>query len=174
MSRYLATARRLMGLAAVIRGQAHHPQRSMVEALAGAVEDAAIAIQTHPVDEPGRLPQPTTDALNEAADLLAGHDFRIPAVVLGYATAPVTGDTPRMRPLDTTSTQLARQDADLRARRAAVVEHGHLNSRDEDVLHAAFTALARMHRAHDRLAAIAAADNARPANRGKAPADLNR
>ncbi|WP_086859795.1 hypothetical protein [Streptomyces milbemycinicus] len=172
MSAYLAAVRRLNHLAAVVRGRAYHPQRYMIETLAGAIEDAAIAIQTFPVDEPGQLPQGATDALREAADLLTQHDFMIPAAILGYATAPVTGQLPKMEPLKAVSVQLARQDADLRARRFAIVEHGHLNSRDDEVLTAALTGLIALHRKHERLAAAIAVDNDRPCNRGKAPADL--
>ncbi|GGZ73089.1 hypothetical protein ACFOOM_01085 [Streptomyces echinoruber] len=172
MSAYLATARRLMHLAAVVRGRAYHPKRYMIDTLAGALEDAAIAIQSHPVDEPGQLPQPAADALQEATELLTRHDFMIPAVIVGYATAPITGTMPQMRPLHAVSTQLAHQDADLRARRLALIEHGHLSSRDEEVLHAALTGLLVLHRRHERLAAVIAADNERPCNRGKAPASL--
>ncbi|MER6559759.1 hypothetical protein ABT300_18895 [Streptomyces sp. NPDC001027] len=174
MSAYLATARRLNHLAAVVRGRAYHPQRYMIETLAGAIEDAAIALQTYPVDEPGQLPQGATDALREATDLLTQNDFMIPAAIIGYATAPVTGDMPKMAPLNAVSVRLAREDADLRARRFALVEHGHLNSRDEEVLNAALTALIVLHRKHERLAAAVAVDNDRPCNRGKAPADLAR
>ncbi|MGO4421429.1 hypothetical protein AB4Z54_22660 [Streptomyces sp. MCAF7] len=81
MSAYLATVRRLNHLAAVVRGRAYHPQRSMIETLAGAIEDAAIAIQTFPVDEPGQLPQGATDALREAADLLTRKHERLAAAV---------------------------------------------------------------------------------------------
>ncbi|WP_019061739.1 hypothetical protein [Streptomyces prunicolor] len=172
MSAYLATARRLNHLAAVVRGRAHHPQRYMIETLAGAIEDAAIAIQSYPVDEPGQLPQPAVDALREAAELLTQNDFMTPAVIVGYATAPVTGETPTMQPLNAVSMQLAREDADLRARRIALIEHGHLNSRDDEVLNAALTGLIALHRKHERLAAAVAVDNNRPCNRGKAPADL--
>lgn len=172
MSAYLATARRLMHLATVVRGRAYHPQRYMIETLAGAIEDAAIAIQSIPVDEPGQLPQPAVDALREATDLLTQNDFMIPAAIIGYATAPVTGEIPEMEPLQAVSVQLARQDVDLRARRLALVEHGHLNSRDDEVLNAALTGLIVLHRKHVRLAAAIAVDNERPDNRGKAPADL--
>ncbi|MEU1180597.1 hypothetical protein ABZ464_23645 [Streptomyces sp. NPDC005820] len=172
MSAYLATVRRLNHLAAVVRGRAHHPQRYMIETLAGAIEDAAIAIQTFPVDEPGQLPQGATDALREATDLLTQNDFMIPAAIIGYATAPVTGEMPQMEPLQAVSIRLARQDVDLRARRFALVEHGHLNSRDEEVLNAALTGLVALHRQHERLAAAVAVDNDRPCNRGKAPAHL--
>ncbi|MER6632240.1 hypothetical protein ABT301_29170 [Streptomyces sp. NPDC000987] len=172
MSAHLATANRLMHLAAVVRGRAHHPQRFMVETLAGAIEDAAIAIRQTPVDEPDQLPQAATDVLREATGLLTEHDFMIPAVIIGYATAPVTGVLPQMEPLQAVSVQLARQDADLRARRTALVEHGHLNARDEEVLDAALTGLIVLHRKHERLAAAVAVDNDRPCNRGKAPADL--
>lgn len=168
----VATVRRLMHLAAVVRGRAYHPKRYMIETLAGAIEDAAIAIQSDPVDESGQLPQPTLDALREATDLLTQHDFMIPAAIVGYATAPVTGVMPQMEPLRAVCLQLARQDADLRARRIALIEHGHLNSRDEEVLHAALTGLIGLHRKHERLAAAVAVDNDRPCNRGKAPADL--
>ncbi|MFE3033041.1 hypothetical protein ACFXKY_15525 [Streptomyces canus] len=174
MSAYVATARRLNHLAAVVRGRAYHPQRSMVELLAGAIEDAAIAIRSFPVDEPGQLPQGAVDALGEAAELLATHDFMIPAAILGYATAPVTGKLPEMEPLNAVGVQLARRDADLRARRFAIVEHGHLNARDDEVLTAALTGLLSLHREHQRLAAAVAVDNDRPWNRGKAAADLGR
>ncbi|CAM5479810.1 MULTISPECIES: hypothetical protein [Streptomyces] len=172
MSVYLASARRLMALAAVVRGRAYHPQRYMIETLAGAIEDAAIALQTSPVDEPGQIPQPAADAVREATDLLAQHDFMIPAAVLGYATAPITGVLPTMEPLNAVSVQLARQDIDLRARRLAIIEHGHLNSRDDEVLNAALTGLIALHRKHERLAAAVTVDNERPCNRGKAPAYL--
>lgn len=172
MSAYLATVRRLNHLAAVVRGRAYHPQRYMIETLAGAIEDAAIAIQSFPVDEPGELPQGAIDALREATDLLTQNDFMIPAAIVGYAIAPVTGVMPQMEPLKAVSLQLARQDADLRARRVALIEHGHLNSRDEEVLTAALTGLVALHRQHERLAAAVAVDNDRPCNRGKAPADL--
>ncbi|MFF5668842.1 hypothetical protein ACFY8S_01680 [Streptomyces hygroscopicus] len=172
MSAYLDTVRRLNRLAAVVRGRAYHPQRFMIETLAGAIEDAAIAIQSAPVDEPGQLPQPAVDALREASDLLTQHDFMIPAAIIGYATAPVTGQLPEMEPLQAVSIQLARQDADLRARRFAIVEHGHLKARDEDVLNAALIGLIVLHRKHERLAAAVALDNERPCNRGKAPANL--
>ncbi|KUN32497.1 hypothetical protein AQJ11_02935 [Streptomyces corchorusii] len=170
MSAYLASARRLMALATVVRGRAYHPQRYMIETLAGAIEDAAIALQTCPVDEPGQIPQPAADAVREATDLLTQHDFMIPAAILGYATSPITGTVPSMQPLTAVSLQLARQDIDLRARRLAIVEHGHLNSRDDEVLGAALAGLMVLHRKHERLAAAVAADNERPCNRGKAPA----
>ncbi|PWI05495.1 hypothetical protein DIZ27_38855 [Streptomyces sp. NWU339] len=172
MSAYLATVRRLRSLATVVRGRAYHPQRYMIETLAGAIEDAAIAIQSSPVDEPGQLPLAAIGNLREATDLLTQHDFMIPAAILGYATAPIAGVMPKMEPLQAVSVQLARQDADLRARRIAIVEHGHLNARHEDVLNAALTGLIVLHRKHDRLAAAVAVDNDRPCNRGKAPADL--
>ncbi|MFE2424990.1 hypothetical protein [Streptomyces hokutonensis] len=172
MSPYVATARRLMQLAAVVRGRAYHPQRYMIETLAGAIEDAAIAIQSSPVDEPGQFPQPAADALREATELLTGHDFMIPAAILGYVTAPVSGRLPEMQPLNAVSMQLAREDADLRARRFAIVEHNHLNARDDEVLNAALAGLIALHRKHERLAAAVAVDNDRPCNRGKAPADL--
>ncbi|MEU0060516.1 hypothetical protein [Streptomyces sp. NPDC006334] len=172
MSAYLTTARRLMTLATVIRGRAHYPKRYMIETLAGVIEDAAIAIQSFPVDEPGQLPEAATASLHEATTLLTQHDFMIPAAIIGYATAPLTGVTPKLEPLRTVSVQLARQDADLRARRMALIEHGHLGSRDEDVLTAALTGLIVLHRQHERLAAAVAVDNDLPDNRGKAPVDL--
>lgn len=100
---YMATARRLMNLAVVVRGRAYHPKRYMIETLAGALEDAAIVIQSTPVDEPGQLPQPAVDVLEEAQELLTGHDFMIPAAVIGYATAPITGRTPQLPPVHTGS-----------------------------------------------------------------------
>lgn len=151
----VATARRLMHLARVVRGRAYHPKRYMVETLAGALEDAAIALQSAPVDEPGQLPQPAVDALREATDLLTQHDFMIPAAIVGYATAPVTGVLPAMEPLPAVSPQIARQDAELRARRMALIERGHLTSRDEEVLDAALTGLLVLHRQHERLSAAA-------------------
>ncbi|WP_406178062.1 hypothetical protein [Streptomyces canus] len=173
MSAYLATARRLMHLARVVRGQAYHPQRAMIETLAGAIEDAGMAVETVRVDEPGQLPQVALNMLQEATDLLTEHDFMIPAVIIRYAIAPVTGDVPVMDELGAVSVQLARRDADLRARRTALIEHGHLNSRDDEVLLAALGGLITLHRKHERLAAAVAADNSRPENRGKAPADLD-
>jgi hypothetical protein len=77
-----------------------------------------------------------------------------------------------MEPLNAVSLQLAREDADLRARRFALIEHGHLNARSDEVLNAALTGLIALHRKHERLAATVAADNDRPCNHGKAPADL--
>ncbi|WP_330435828.1 hypothetical protein OIC43_37100 [Streptomyces sp. NBC_00825] len=173
MSPYVITVRRLMHLASIVRDQAQHPQRFMTETLAGVIEDAAMAVQTVVVDEPEQLPQVALDMLQEAVDLLTDHDFRIPATIIGYTVAPVTGALPQMDQLDAVSMQLARQDADLRARRATVIEHGHLNSRDDEVLTAALTGLLVLHRSHERLAASIRVDNDRPCNRGKAPADLN-
>jgi hypothetical protein len=172
MSAYLATTRRLMHLARVVRGRAYHPQRYMIETVAGAIEDAAMAVESIPVDEPGQLPQVALNMLQEATDLLTEHDFMVPAVIIRYAIAPVTGAVPAMDELGAVSVQLARQDADLRARRTALIEHGHLNSRDDEVLMAALTGLIVLHRKHERLAAAVAVDNDRPCNRGKAPADL--
>ncbi|MET8746843.1 hypothetical protein [Streptomyces sp. NPDC004728] len=172
MSPYATTVRRLMLLATVVRGQAQHPQRPMTETLAGVIEDAAMAVQTVVVDEPEQLPQVALNMLQEAVDLLTDHDFRIPAAIIGYAVAPVTNTLPQMDQLGAVSVQLARQDADLRARRATVIEHGHLNSRDDEVLTAALTGLIVLHRKHERLAAAIRVDNDRPCNRGKAPADL--
>lgn len=165
MSAYLATARRLMHLAKAVRGRACHPKRYLIETLAGALEDAAIAIQSTPVDEPGQLPQPAADALREATDLLTRYDLMIPAVIVGYAIQPVTGTMPRLAPLNPVSPPLARLDADLRAHHMALIELGHLNSRDDDVLDAALTALIVLHRRHGRLAAAVTADD-----QGKAPA----
>ncbi|WP_371099009.1 hypothetical protein [Streptomyces sanglieri] len=173
MSPYATTVRRLMLLATVVRGQAQHPQRPMTETLAGVIEDAAMAVQTVVVDEPEQLPQVALNMLQEAVDLLTDHDFRIPAAIIGYAVAPVTNTLPQMDQLGAVSVQLARQDADLRARRATVIEHGHLTSRDDEVLTAALTGLIVLHRKHERLAAAIRVDNARPCNRGKAPANLN-
>ncbi|MFF4179675.1 hypothetical protein [Streptomyces sp. NPDC001750] len=172
MSPYVTTARRLMHLARVVRGQAHHPKRYMIETLVGAIEGAAMAMASTPVDEPGQFPQPVRDMIRDATDMLTQHDFKIPAAIIGYATAPVTGVLPTMGQLDPVSVQLARQDADLRARRATVIEHGHLNSRDDEVLTAALSGLLVLHRKHERLAAAIRVDNDRPFNRGKAPADL--
>lgn len=171
---YLATARRLMHLARVVRGQAYHPQRYMIATLAGAIEEAADIVRDYPLafGEPGELPLAATFPLREATDLLTEHDFMIPAVIIRYATAPLTGDLPKMEQLSAVSVQLARQDADLRARRAALIEHGHLKSRDDEVLLAALSGLIVLHRQHERLAAAIAVDNDRPANRGQAPADL--
>ncbi|MGA5599588.1 hypothetical protein ACPCUF_00880 [Streptomyces griseoincarnatus] len=160
MTPYTATARRLMNLAVVVRGRAYHPKRYMIETVAGAIEDAAIAIQSTPVDEPGQLPAPAATALREAAELLTRNDFMIPTTVIGYATAPVTGRAPQLPPVHTDSEPLARLDAELRARRLALVELGHLSSRDDDVLRAAFTALIVLHRQHDRLTATATAATA--------------
>ncbi|MDQ0961986.1 MULTISPECIES: hypothetical protein [unclassified Streptomyces] len=172
MSAYLASARRLNHLARVVRGQAVHPQRYMIDMLAGVLEDAAMTVESVPVDELGQFPQVALDMIQETVDLLTEHDFMIPAVIVRYAVAPVTGDLPTMDELGAVSVQLARQDADLRARRFALIEHGHLNSRDDEVLTAALGGLATLHRRHERLAAAVAIDNNRPDNRGKAPADL--
>ncbi|KUN37721.1 hypothetical protein AQJ30_15670 [Streptomyces longwoodensis] len=158
MSAYLLTTRRLMTLARVVRGRAYHPHRYLIDALAGAIEDAAIALTAYPVDEPGQLPQEAADALAEATEMLTRDDFMVPVAVLGYATAPVTGALPTMRPLTTSRDQVAAADRDLRARRLALVELGHLSSRDDDVMAAAFTGLIKLHRQHDRLAAAVATD----------------
>ncbi|MFI1703003.1 hypothetical protein [Streptomyces griseoruber] len=173
-SPYVATARRLAHLARVVRGQAYHPQRPMIETLAGAIELASDIVRDYPLAfaESPELPLAAMFPLREATDLLTQHDFMIPAVIIRYATAPLTGDLPQMEPLGAVSGQLARQDADLRARRVALVEHGHLNSRDDEVLIAVLTGLLVLHRKHERLAAAVAVDNDRPCNRGKAPADL--
>ncbi|MFJ7489718.1 hypothetical protein ACIQZB_00405 [Streptomyces sp. NPDC097727] len=172
MSPYIATVRRLAHLAHVVRVMARHPQRSVIETLAGVIEDAAMAVETVAVDEPELLPQVALDMLQEAVDLLTDHDFKIPAAIVGYAVAPVTGVLPQMDQLDAVSVQLARQDADLRARRTALIEHGHLKSLDDEVLTAALTGLIALHRKHERLAAAIRVDNDRPYNRGKAPAEL--
>jgi hypothetical protein len=158
MHPYLATPRRLMLLARVIQGQAHHPQRYMVETLAGILEDVAITLRATPIEDSDQLSPMARDMLQEATDLLTEHDFRVPAAIIGYATAPWTGVLPKLDPLGAVSVQLASQDADLRARRLAVIERGHLNSRDDDVLMAALSCLLDLHRKHERLAAAVAAD----------------
>ncbi|MGW3445640.1 hypothetical protein [Streptomyces sp. NPDC001076] len=173
MTPFIATVRRLNQLAAIVRGRAYHPQRYMIETLAGAIEDAAAIVRDYPIQfAPDDICLTANFPLREATDLLTKHDFMVPAAILGYATAPLTGEMPKMEPLKAVSVQLARQDADLRSRRFAIVEHGHLNSRDDEVLNAALTGLIALHRKHERLAVAVAVDNDRPCNRGKAPADL--
>lgn len=172
LSPYIATARRLTHLANVVRDQAYHPQRRTIETLAEAIEHAADIIRDYPLQFGREIPVAATFPLREATGLLTGHDFKVPAVIIGYATAPLTTTLPTMDELGAVSVHLARQDADLRARRATVIEHGHLNSRDDEVLTAALTGLIVLHRKHERLAAAIRVDNDRPCNRGKAHADL--
>ncbi|MFB0617263.1 hypothetical protein [Streptomyces sp. AGS-58] len=172
MSAYQHTARRLTHLAALVRTRAYHPQRYMVETLASAIDFTADIIRDHPLASP-ETPEvsPAAEAaLREVTDLLAQYDFMIPACIIDYATAPLTGVMPTMQPLQAINERFAQRDADLRARRTAIVEHGHLNSRDDEVLEAALDGLMILHRKHARLAGAVAADNARPCNRSKAAA----
>ena len=117
------------------------------------------------------LPVDAILTLQELIDRLAEQDFHIPPAIVGYAVAPALGELPEMRPLQAVSKQLASQDVDLRARRDAVLRHGHLDSGDDEIAAWALRALVVLHRKHNQLAAVVTVDNDRPGNRGKAPVE---
>lgn len=166
-----ATGRRLELLAGILRDRAHHAERWQVERLVSLAEEAAMASVTAARLEGQDLPADALITLQELIDRLREHDFHIPPVIVGYAIAPALGEDPEMEPLRAVSKQLAHQDADLRARRDAVLRHGHLDSRDDETVAWALRALVVLHRKHRQLAAAVAVDNNRPDNRGKEPVD---
>jgi hypothetical protein len=84
--------------------------------------------------------------------------------VFAYVTAPFTNRTLNLEPLDAKSTQLARQDAQLRTR-IALAEHDLATEGDPTTRYALLAVLLELHRKFIRLAATVAADNARPCNR---------
>ncbi|MGW2074233.1 hypothetical protein ACWCPK_38330 [Streptomyces sp. NPDC001953] len=165
-------ARRLDLLSAVVSSSAQHPQPSQIDRLSELLLIAGATAAVTPIEDGRLLPAFTLDVLQEARDLMEAEDFRLSATVLDYAVAPALGGVPDMKPLNAIAEQLARQDLDLQARRRALIEHEHLDAKSNETVSAALGALAVLHFKHERLAAIVAADNARPCHRGKAPYHL--
>lgn len=167
-----AAAERLEILAGIIRERAYHPLPHSIESLAARLEDARTALLVAAPSDGQGIPAVALDAMQEAADLMAGHDFHIPAVMVKIAVAPLTGHLPVVEALNAVGKQLAVKDFDLQRRCAAIHDGKFLDTGDREMIAWAMRALTHVHYKHERLAEAVAADNDRPAHRGKTPHHL--
>ncbi|MFI9418039.1 hypothetical protein [Streptomyces werraensis] len=166
-----AVARRLVLLAGIVRDRAVHPDPSRIDALERRLRTAALLADTAQLDGGRRLAPDALDVLQEARELMAGHDFHLSAAAIEYAVAPVSGSVPDMRPHGAVSPKLARDDFECQKLRNTVLHTRRLDGTDEDVTWALRT-LASAHYGHEQLAEEIAVSNARPCNRGKTPHHL--
>lgn len=143
-----ATRARLLGKLA--RSHAHgHPRHRALLAAARHLHDASAALLGH-ADTDG-LPEAADTAIWSAYRAFMNGDTGLAPALLGYVTAPVTGDAPELPELDLIHPEFRYRARDLRARHLYVIEMGHLDSHDEDVVLAAFSALLDLHREWDQL-----------------------
>ncbi|GGQ49813.1 hypothetical protein GCM10010250_21730 [Streptomyces althioticus] len=166
-----AVARRLVLLADIVRDRAIHPDPSRIDALEHRLRTAALLADTAPLDGGRQLAPDAQDVIQQARDLMAGHDFHLSAAAIDYALAPVTGSVPDMRPHGAVSPMLARDDFEFQKLRNTVLHARWLDGTDDDVARA-LRSLASAHYGHERLAEVIAVSNARPCNRGKMPYHL--
>ncbi|WP_405893776.1 hypothetical protein OG272_15995 [Streptomyces sp. NBC_00104] len=165
-------ARRLTLLAGIVEDRAHHPDPWHIGRLAASLRFAALTAPTYPIQDGRRLPAETLDVLQEARDLMEAHDFHLSPVGIDYAVAPALGPVGDMKPLGAVSEKLARDDFELQKRRNTVIHSGQLDAAADETVTWALTVLTAVHYKHERLAAVVAADNDRPCNRGKTPFHL--
>lgn len=162
-------ARRLDLLAGIVQDRAHHPQPYLIDRLVGLLRSAAATAAVAPLEDGRSIPAITLDTVQEASDLMEGHDFHIPASILGYVLAPALGDVPPVKPLDAVTERLAREDFELQKRRNTVLHGDRLNSEDDETVAWALRALVNILYKRERLAAAVAVENDRPCNRGLTP-----
>ncbi|MET9321955.1 hypothetical protein ABZX75_17435 [Streptomyces sp. NPDC003038] len=165
-------ARRLDLLAGIVQDRAHHSQPHLIDRLVALLKSAAATAAVAPLEDGRTVPAITLDTVQEASDLMEAHDFHIPASILDYVLAPPVGDVPPMKALNAVTEKLAREDFELQKRRNTVLQGDRLNSDDDETVAWALRALVSILYKRDRLAAVVAADNARPCNKGLTPFHL--
>ncbi|WP_019548594.1 hypothetical protein [Streptomyces sulphureus] len=143
-----ATRARLLGK--LIRGRATgHPRRRALLTAARHLHDTSGALLDH-ADTDG-LPDDADTSIWAAHRALINRATGLAPALLQYVTAPVTGHAPTLPELDLIHPTFRYRARDLRARHLYVIEMGHLDSHDEDVALAAYSALADLHREWDQL-----------------------
>ncbi|MEV6565898.1 hypothetical protein [Streptomyces kronopolitis] len=138
-----ATRARLLGK--LVRGRAAgHPRHRALLDAARHLHDASAALLDH-ADTDG-LPDAANAAIWAAYRAFTSGDTGLEPALLWYVTAPVTGHAPELIEPDLIHPTFRYRARDLRARHLYVIEMGHLDSHDEDVALAAFSALLDLHR----------------------------
>ncbi|KQW13554.1 hypothetical protein [Streptomyces sp. Root369] len=172
MNQFATTARRLGLAAEVFDRHARHEYRSYIDIVTNGFRLAAGAFEDTAPCAPGELPEEVCDAVAALEAVMGAHDYHLSAALIGYAIAPVTDEVPPMASLSTVSEELARKDFMLRNRRRTLLRGGALDSLDDETVSWALRSLATVHYLHDRLAAEAAADSAKPGNEDRMPVQL--
>lgn len=150
MNGHTKAATRARLLAKLIRGRADsHPRRRALLAAVRHLHDATADL-LDAADTEG-MPEAGDASISAACRALMTTGTDLPPVLLRYVTDPVTGSCPGLPELDLVHPTFRYRARDLRARHLYVIEMGHLDSQDEDVVLAALGALLDLHREWDRL-----------------------
>ncbi|MFZ3595083.1 hypothetical protein [Streptomyces sp. BH104] len=145
-----ATRARLLGN--LVHGRAaQHPRRRALEAAARHLHDLSAALLDSADQPTGRLPEGAEGPYWAAHRELRSGDTGIPAQLLWYVSVPVYGERPELDDLDLIHPALCFREREIRARQMYVLELGHLNSSDDQVVLAALGSLLDVHREWDEL-----------------------
>lgn len=152
MNGHTKAATRARLLAKLIRGRADgHPRRRRALLTAARhLHDVTANLLDADTDTDG-IPQDADASISAAYRALTTTGTDVPLTLLHYVTDPVTGARTELPELDLIHPEFRYRARELRARHLYVIEMGHLDSRDEDVVLAALGALCDLHREWDQL-----------------------
>ncbi|NGO67867.1 hypothetical protein [Streptomyces boncukensis] len=143
-----ATRARLLGK--LVRGRANgHPRRRALLAAARHLHDTAANFLDAADTE--KMPETADASIRAAYRALMRPGTGVPLALLHYVSDPVTGYRTELPELDLIHPTFRYRARELRARHLYVIEMGHLDSHDEDVVLAALGALCDLHREWDQL-----------------------
>lgn len=169
MNTYVKAATRARLLGNLIRGRASgHPRRRALLAMSRYLHAASTALLDH-ADEPGpHVPEEAEEALWAARRAAITANAGILPMVVDHVTEPVTGDRVTLTRLDPAHFPHVEAERALAAHLLDLREHGHLDSPDEQIAYAAFTAMLDLHAEYGQLAEDVAEygrwDRSRPAS----------
>lgn len=149
MNQHTSTAQRARLLAQIIRGHADgHPDAKALRLVARQLGQASAVLRglggSHDIAA-------RAEAILYRARMFAPESF--PPEVIGYVSAPLTGDLADLNDLMPANPVHAHRERALRARRLGVLVTGLLNSSDDQEVTAALVGLLDVHTAHAALAA---------------------
>lgn len=143
MNAHVKAGNRARLLGNLVGGRAMlHPQRRAFEAAARHLHDASAALLDSADGPTGHLGDDTEDALTAARRCLAATD--VPAILLAYVTAPVTGELPTLPALDLPHSTTRAHANELRAWRLGALDR--INDCNDEMAMAALDALIDVHR----------------------------
>ncbi|MFE7933392.1 hypothetical protein ACFU6S_32665 [Streptomyces sp. NPDC057456] len=174
MQRYAVAARRARLLAEILRVRPlpleHRETLGMIVAH---LETAAARLYGYPAPataEPNGIPRNLREDVEALRELLATIPAGLSASILGYVTAPLTGEPVTVAPQGHGSRNLAQQERRTTESIASLVAR--LDDPRDDLVRTYFDALLTLHNRHDRLARLARLAPASPAPIEETPAPV--